>query len=204
MVNITPYLFLKNNMAGHFNGNQYSWATGSNSPHITRYYLAAGWLYPHETVLDAACCTGYGSNILSNHCKSVIGIDVDPGCIESANSTWKKDNIEFINADLNTRELPDVDVAVSIETIEHLDDMRHFVSQLKNKVKRAIIVCVPYGGTSFAYKNEPVSPATEKNDFFNEGDVDKLFCDEEWKKFNNFMYGYSYYAIYFKKEPERL
>jgi len=191
-------------MSGHYGGNPYKWDVGINGPHITRYYLSAGWVYPHETVLDAACCTGYGSHILSYHAKNVIGIEVDEGCIVAANDQWKRDNIEYRVGDLNTIELPEVDVAVTIETVEHLDDMHHFINELKKKVKRLIIVTVPLGGTSWAYKDEPNSPATEKNDFMTGGDLDKLLLDDEWKQANSFQYGYSYFAIYFKKEPERL
>ncbi len=166
--------------------------------------MAAGWVYPHETVLDAACCTGYGSHILSYHSKNVVGIEVDDGCIDHAQRVWKRDNIEFINADLNTYELPEADVAVTIETVEHLDDMHHFINQLKQKIRRLIIITVPLGGTSWAYKNEPNSPATEKNDFMTEADVSKLFVDDQWKELNGFQYGYSYFGVYFRKEPVRL
>lgn len=190
-------------MSGHYGGNPYKWDHGANSPHIARYFLARGWVMPGETVLDAACATGYGSHMLSQVAKNVIGYEVDPGCVDQANREWKTDNTEFFVKDLNTCELPEVDVAVSIETIEHLDDMYHFVNELKKKVSRAIIMTVPLGGTSWAYKDEPPGPATEKNDFMNPADVDKLFVDDTWKNFNSFKFGYSHFGIYFKKEPTR-
>lgn len=193
-------------MSGHFTGNPYKWeGTGPNGPHVTRYFLAKGWIMPGETVLDAACCTGYGSQLLSKSAKKVIGLEVDEGAIDDAKNLNQEDNIEYNVADLNSCELPDVDVAISIETIEHLtpEGMVHFVDQLKKHVKRMIFVCVPLGGTSFAYVNEPPGPATEKNDFMKLGDVEKLVQDDDWKVFNSWEYGYSGMVVFYKKSPER-
>lgn len=190
-------------MAGHITGHPWEWERGgNNSPHITRYYLARGWIMPDETVLDAACCTGYGSRLLALSAKKVIGYEIDSGCIEEANQFCYGTNIEYHIKDLDTCELPDVDVAVSIETIEHLNDMHHFARQLKKHVKRCIIVCAPIGGTSFEYKNEKSSPATEKNDFMKIDDLIKIFQDDVWKEFNSFHYGYSGFVIMYKKSPE--
>ena len=65
-----------------------------------------------------------------------------------------------------------------------------------------IIVTVPIGGTSFAYKDVESSPATEKNDFMNKHDVDRLFLDEKWQICAGFMFGYSYFGVYFCKPIE--
>ncbi len=63
---------------------------------------------------------------------------------------------------------------------------------------------VPLGGTAWSYKDEVPSPATEKNDFGQSEDVDKLMAPEggEWKPFNTFRYGYSHFGVYFKSEPK--
>lgn len=193
-------------MTGHYGGDLYKWDGGANAPHINRYQIAKGWVLPDEIVLDAACCTGYGSHILSlSQAEKVIGYEVDVGCIESANNLWKSDKTEFHVKDLDTCELPECDVAVSLETIEHLNDVQHFVDELHKKVRRLIIACVPIGGTTWAYKDEPPSPGTEKTDFMNDAALDKIICPEGsgWKKQAGFRYGYSYYLIAFKKAPER-
>jgi len=158
---------------------------------------------PGETVLDAACATGYGSHMLSQIAGKVIGYEIDEGCIQSAKDNWQSDNTEFHVKDLNTCELPEVDALISIETVEHLDDMQHFIDEARKKVKRLIIICVPIGGTSWAYKDEPPGPATEKNDFMTDATVDKLVQNDEWKKQTGFRYGYSYIGVFFRKEPVR-
>lgn len=178
---------------------------GANHPHIMRYFIAKGFIFPWETVLDAACGSGYGSKLMSLQAKKVIGYEIDPGCIDSANSN-KPANCEFKEMDLNTCELPDVDVAVTIETIEHTtpEGMLHFTEQLRKHVKRCIIVTVPLGGTSFSYVNEPPGPATEKNDFGGHADIEKIVAPEGsgWHVFNHFTYGYSHYGIYYKGQEE--
>lgn len=190
-------------MAGHITGNPWKWeGGGTNSPHITRYYLARGWIMPDETVLDAACCTGYGSRLLALSAKKVIGYEIDEGAIADAKVWHPAPNIEYHVKDLDTCELPDVDVAVSIETVEHLNDMHHFAAQLKKHVRRCIILCAPIGGTSFEYVNEPPSPATEKNDFMKIDDLINLIQDDEWKEFNSFHYGYSGFVIMYRKSPD--
>jgi SAM-dependent methyltransferase len=189
-------------MTGHFGGNPYKWeGGGANSPHITRYFLARGWIMPGETVLDAACATGYGAKLFAQYAKKVYGYEIDAGCIADA-MVNAPDNCEFKVVDLDTCELPDVDVTISIETVEHLNDMHHFVREAKKHTRRMIIVCVPLGGTSYAYKDEEPNPGTEKNDFMTGSDVAKLMVDDEWQEFNAFEYGYSYFGIYFKKSPE--
>jgi SAM-dependent methyltransferase len=192
-------------MTGHWGGNPYKWdwPAATNNPHIARYMLARGFIFPWETVLDAACCTGYGTKIISQVAKKVYGYEVDKGCIESAKMHQPK-NVTFKVKDLDTCELPDVDVAITIETIEHLNDMHHFVDQLHKHVKRCIIVTVPLGGTSFAYVNEPPSPGTEKNDFAQSGDVQNLIAPDGsgWHLLTEFRYGYSHFGVYFKDQPE--
>lgn len=194
-------------MCGHYGGNPYKWDLkgNANGPHITRYFLAKGWIFPWETVLDAACATGYGSKLMALQAKKVIGYEIDEGCIEVANQN-KPENCEFKVMDLNTCELPDVDVAVTIETIEHTtpEGMLHFTEQLRKHVRRCIIVTVPLGGTSFEYKDWPPSPHTEKNDFFKEEDIINIMAPEGsgWRGFNWFKFGYSHFGIYARNEED--
>jgi cyclopropane fatty-acyl-phospholipid synthase-like methyltransferase len=188
-------------MAGHFGGNPYAkWGRDANAPHVSRYFLARGWVMPGETVLDAACCTGYGSHLLAQVAGKVIGYEVDEGCISDANGRWGEEKIDFQVKDLDTCELPDVDVAVTIETVEHLNDMNHFLDQLTKHVKRLVIITVPLGGTSYAYVNEVPSPATEKNDFGNGDAVDAHFFKRGWEKMTDFKFGYSYFGVYYKTD----
>lgn len=192
-------------MAGHFGGNPYKWDGGVNAPHISRYFLARGWVMPGETVVDAACCTGYGSHLLGQVAKKVYGLEIDEGCIADAKSMWAADNIDFRVFDIDKQELPNADVLVTIETAEHVQDFEHYLDQITKHIKRAVIFCVPMGGTSHAYTEaEKLTPAGECNDFNNEAHVEKLFTEKGWKLQTHFRYGYSGFFVFFKKEPRRV
>lgn len=191
-------------MAGHYGGNPYSWDGGTNAPHIARYFLARGWILPGETVLDAACATGYGSHILSlDKSVKVLGREVDEGCIADANGRWGAENIDFKIMDLDKEEWPDADVSVHIETLEHVQDLQHALKQITKHIKRAVIVTVPLGGTSHAYtEEEKLLPAGENNDFNNLAHVETLFNEHGWKLHTNFEFGYSGFFIFYKKGPK--
>lgn len=191
-------------MSGHYGGNPYKWDGGTNAPHISRYFLARGWVMPGETVLDAACATGYGSHLLSQIAGKVLGREVDEGCIESANADWAAPNIDFKVMDLDKEEWPDADVLVSIETLEHVNDLNHAMKQIKKHIKRAVVMTVPLGGTSHAYtEEERKTPAGECNDFNNSAHVQDLFFKHGWKIQTEFQFGYSGFFVFYKKAPRR-
>lgn len=190
-------------MAGHFGGNPYAWVGGTNAPHISRYFIARGWVMPGETVVDAACCTGYGSHLIGQVAGKVYGLEVDEGCIQEAKSRWPADNIEFRIHDIDKQELPDADVLITIETAEHVQDLDHFLDQMVKHIKRAVIFCVPLGGTSYAYtEEEKASPAGENNDFNNMAHVEAMFNERGWKLQTNWEYGYSGMFVFFKVPPK--
>lgn len=90
--------------------------------HVERYRYAQKYC-ENKDVLDAACGCGYGSNILSEVAKSVLGVDYSQEAIDYAQKYWGAKNITFNQFDLNSdlTALGRFDVIVSLETIEHLD-----------------------------------------------------------------------------------
>lgn len=90
--------------------------------HVYRYKIAAPYCTDAK-VLDAACGCGYGSNILSNVAKSVLGVDYSKEAINYAMQHWKRPNIEFQQYDLTKLcyiDLGTFECIVSYETLEHL------------------------------------------------------------------------------------
>lgn len=190
-------------MSGHYGGNPYNWTGGTNNPHIARYFLARGWVMPGETVLDAACATGYGTHLIGQIAKKAIGLEVDEGCIADANGRWGADNIEFRVADLNKIEWPDADVLISIETFEHVNDIQHCLKQARKHIKRCMIITVPLGGTSHTYTKEELKlPAGECNDFNNLVEFEKFFTNDEWKCHTVFQFGYSGFGVFYRTAPK--
>ena len=105
--------------------------------HLHRYY-AAMELAKGKAVLDIACGEGYGTAILSEKAKKVFGVDIDTVSIDHAVRTYKKGNIEFIQGSAENIPLPEnsVDIVVSYETIEHIDEeaQKKFLNEVKTPI----------------------------------------------------------------------
>src|SRR5215831_16335592 len=88
--------------------------------HLHRYFLARH-LCRGLDVLDVASGEGYGSALLAQTARSVVGIDVDRASVAHARTAYVASNLRFIEGDARSLPMPDasVDVVVSFETIEH-------------------------------------------------------------------------------------
>lgn len=111
----------------NFTGERY--IPGINRPdmeleHYARYTFAAEYT-KDKIVLDAACGTGYGKDIMK--AKEYIGVDVSP-------------EVECIIQDLEQGITLDIkpDVVVSFETIEHLENPDKFLQWVKDNAKQFI------------------------------------------------------------------
>jgi ubiquinone/menaquinone biosynthesis C-methylase UbiE len=87
--------------------------------------------FAHEAdVLDCGCGTGYGTALLAEKAKSIVGIDISKAAL-----TWAKKHypaIEYLQ--MNVEELSfqnnSFDLIVSSENFEHLHDQKRHVSEL--------------------------------------------------------------------------
>lgn len=116
--------------------------------HINRYMLAKN-LCEGKKVLDVACGVGYGSYLMSQWgAKNVTGIDISKEAIQQAKEIFKEDNIDFRCDTVEClKDFPDnyFDLAISLETIEHLDNPIEFLKEVRRVVKftGTIIVSCP-------------------------------------------------------------
>ncbi len=97
--------------------------------HFGRYRYFLPYIRPSDSVLDIACGSGYGSEILASKAKFVQGVDLDPETIKYAMRHHKRRNMRF-DASRAERFRPKMlfDKVISIETIEHLADPEGFLS----------------------------------------------------------------------------
>ncbi|HJP96896.1 MAG TPA: class I SAM-dependent methyltransferase [Candidatus Saccharimonadales bacterium] len=104
--------------------------------HIVRYQAALP-LVKGKTVLDVASGSGYGSSFLSTTAKKVYGVDVDKDAIAYAKKNYASKNTEFVLGDGTSIPLEDnsVEVVVSFETIEHIEDYETFMKEVKRVLK---------------------------------------------------------------------
>jgi len=116
--------------------------------HFDRYEFARSHLKPDFVVLDAACGTGYGSEILSGTVKKVVGLEKSRHAISWARKNYQKANIEFYQADLNKQlDLLDnyFDAIISFETLEHVANQENMLREFKRvlKPKGLLIISTP-------------------------------------------------------------
>ena len=108
--------------------------------HIYRYRFACQYV-PGKMVLDIACGEGYGSAALkSAGAVSVVGVDIAPAAVDHAKQRY---GIDARLGDATKIPLPDnsVDVVVSFETIEHVDDAGRFLGECKRVMSpRGVLV----------------------------------------------------------------
>lgn len=113
--------------------------------HIARYRFAENFC-EGKTVLDIACGSGYGAALLSKKAKKVYGVDISKEAIEYSNKNYKEPNIEFIVGDVRAIPVEDnsIDLAVSFETIEHVNynEQEKFIGEIKRILKKdGVFIC---------------------------------------------------------------
>jgi len=100
--------------------------------HLHRYLIATK-LVKDKKVLDIACGEGYGSDKLALFASHVIGVDIAENVVNYARSKYQRPNLEFCVG--SVAEIPvksnSIDVLVSFETIEHLDQHKKMMSEIK-------------------------------------------------------------------------
>ena len=87
-------------------------------PHAMRYAWALQWV-AGQHVADLACGAGYGAHVLSWAAQSVVGMDIDEDAVLHAAATYP--DLNFVIGDM-TEEVPDADLYVAFECLEHVDD----------------------------------------------------------------------------------
>lgn len=121
--------------------------------HKQRYYFAKDMLKSDFVVADCACGVGYGTYILSNNCKNIIGFDIAQDALNHAKKHFKVNNIQFLHADSLTNNL--FDFIVSFETIEHMDEEAGdvFLQNFKKSLNKdgRLLISTPINKTDFKH-----------------------------------------------------
>lgn len=122
----------------NFTGERYIPAISGNIhlEHMHRYYLARSFVKDKD-ILDIAAGEGYGSALLAETAKSVIGVDISDESISHAQSKYKAENISFKVGSCENIPLPSasVDVVISFETLEHIEAHDRFLKEIKRVLR---------------------------------------------------------------------
>ncbi|GEM_PF-326170 len=119
--------------------------------HLHRYAIARS-LAAGKTVLDIASGEGYGSAMLAEVAREVVGVDIDVGAIAHATREYKDHaNARFVTGSCDAVPLPDesFDLIVSFETIEHHNRHEEMMREIKRLLK-------PHGVLVLSSPNRPV------------------------------------------------
>jgi len=114
--------------------------------HMGRYLFSKTY-FCGKTIIDSSCGSGFGSNMLSQKAKKVVGIDNSWDAIRYCRERYKKPNLSFLQMDCKRLSLPDstFDAVVSFETLEHLQGADVFLQELSRVLKKdgMIIMSTP-------------------------------------------------------------
>ena len=116
--------------------------------HVGRYRFATEFV-PGKRILDIACGEGYGAAALAKAgAASVIGVDISPDICQHAHHKY---GLDARAGDAQAIPLQDrsIDLVVSFETIEHVDDPVAFLGECAR-------VLVPEGMLIVSTPNRPV------------------------------------------------
>jgi ubiquinone/menaquinone biosynthesis C-methylase UbiE len=113
--------------------------------HLNRYHFIKSYV-KGKVVLDSACGSGYGSDILAGTAAEVDGIDISVEAIEYNKQIYHRDNLKFFTGNIEKLPFPNdyFDVVVSFETIEHVsgDIQNKFLAEIERVLKPNGILCM--------------------------------------------------------------
>ncbi|WPP42079.1 class I SAM-dependent methyltransferase [Paenibacillus hunanensis] len=145
--------------------------------HMHRYNSIAESLKGMR-VLDAGCGTGYGSFLISQFAKKVIGIDISQEAVDWCNKNYaSQKNLEFTQGSLEAIpfDSEEFDCVVSFEVIEHVDSniQRAFLREARRVLKKngVLIISTP---NKLIY--------TDKSGYHNPFHIHE-FYEDEFKQF---------------------
>jgi len=138
--------------------------------HVHRY-LFAKQLAVGKRILDIASGEGYGSKILAETAKRVIGVDIAQDAVSHAIKKYRVDNLEFRLGSCSSIPVEDnsIDMIVSFETIEH--HAEH--DQMMREFKR---ILVPNGFVIISSPNK--YEYSDRPNYKNPYHIKELYRDE--------------------------
>jgi cyclopropane fatty-acyl-phospholipid synthase-like methyltransferase len=103
-------------------------------------YLYATQFVKGKIVLDIASGDGYGTDLMAQTAKTVVGVDISQEAVDFATEHYPKNNLSFRQGSVENIPidgLKQFDVIVSFETIEHVDAgaQEVFLKEVKRLLK---------------------------------------------------------------------
>ena len=142
-----------------------------------------------DSILDLGCGEGSLTNMISNHCKSIVGIDYSKNLIENAKKKYAlKSNLFFLHKDILTidkyLEEHKFDIIILSHILEHIDDPREFLIKLKQSSKFIFIEVPDFESNILNIVKKKLSLGINYTDDDHVFEYDRLFIENLLKKIN--------------------
>jgi SAM-dependent methyltransferase len=111
--------------------------------HFARYAMARHFV-AGKRVLDCACGEGFGSALLAEQARAVLGIDIAPDAIAHARAKYQRGNLSFACHDARalSQAAEPFDLAISFETLEHVAEHDALLASLKSQLSRSGVLMI--------------------------------------------------------------
>lgn len=163
--------------------------------HVHRYnYSLKHFIKKTDRVLDIACGTGFGSELIAKHTQNdVIGGDIAQDAIDFCQANLNQSNLKFQQMDGTQLPFEDnyFDVITSFETIEHTTAYDEMIKEFKRTTKQDGLIVL---STPNFVINSPTGEVTNPfhtQEWNYEGFVD--FLNKHFNKYELFGQKYSRY-----------
>ena len=132
--------------------------------HLARYHFAIPYI-KEKQVLDIACGTGFGSELLlSNGAQKVFSADASQEALDASKlrlDTYKeRSDISIQDGTRLTFEDSVFDIIVSFETIEHIENYEGFLTELHRVLKHegTLLISTPNALVTKPVEGKPINP----------------------------------------------
>ncbi len=146
--------------------------------HSARYEFALDYV-GDLIVADIACGLGYGASLLATKASKVYGVDKDEKAIEYAQEFHAKPNTFFMSAFADYVPILNnsLDVLVSFETIEHVDNDKLVLDEFHRMLKRKgkLIISTPNNWGLSKYHKRSYTLESFRNVLLNLFKIEKVY-----------------------------
>jgi SAM-dependent methyltransferase len=143
--------------------------------HLHRY-LWANSLRRGGRWIDVASGSGYGTYLLAQESRDVVGFDIDPAAIEVARRIFARSSAIFETASVYSLGIDpgSVDVVVSFETIEHIDEPGRAVAEFARCLTPSGVLVASSPNKSTYSSNRPPHNLFHKFEYYAEEFRDEI------------------------------
>lgn len=112
--------------------------------HKAAYLHARKKFREARRVLDVGSGTGYGSAMIATPNREVVGVDTSDEAVKWANDTYRNENASFLIMPATELRFPDgsFDAVCSIQSIEHFDEVKVFLSEVVRVLRPGGVLAV--------------------------------------------------------------